>query len=114
LAVATLGVDCCIKRFYYIKRCDSIEVSLIKIIDEKLNTNIKNKNNILSSYASIITEDGKDSRKPSQKAKQYNGSPAIVEDFRSLMMSTRNEELAEEKDKKGRVCNIIIHGKGES
>ena len=38
----------------------------------------------------------------------------IVEDFRSLMMSTRNEELAELRDKKERSCNIIIHGKEES
>ena len=30
------------------------------------------------------------------------------------MMNTRNEELAEEREKKSRCCNIIIHGTCES
>ena len=37
-----------------------------------------------------------------------------TQNFRSLMMSARNEELAEEKDRNERSCNIIIHGKSES
>ena len=30
------------------------------------------------------------------------------------MMSTKNEELAEQRDKESRMCNIIIHGKEEN
>ena len=35
-------------------------------------------------------------------------------DFRSIMMASKNEEIAEETEKKMRCCNIIIHGKTES
>ena len=34
-------------------------------------------------------------------------------DFRSIMKETRNAELAEESEKKRRVCNFIIHGVDE-
>ena len=34
-------------------------------------------------------------------------------DFRSVMMNTKNEELAEENEKKARSLNFIIHGKNE-
>ena len=37
-----------------------------------------------------------------------------TEDFRTIMMSTRNEELAEEREKKLRSCNVIIHGSDEN
>ena len=33
------------------------------------------------------------------------------ESFRSIMMSTKYEDLSEQKDKESRACNIIIHGK---
>ena len=34
--------------------------------------------------------------------------------FRAIMMATKNEELAEEAEKKRRECNLIIHGKEEN
>ena len=37
-----------------------------------------------------------------------------VQNFRSIMMSARNEELAKKRDKKVRCTNIIIHGLKES
>lgn len=43
-----------------------------------------------------------------------NISKPEVMNFREIMMNTRNEELAEERDKKLRSKNIIIHGRNEA
>ena len=37
-------------------------------------------------------------------------APKETTDFRTIMKVARNEELAEESEKKQRACNIIIHG----
>ena len=34
--------------------------------------------------------------------------------FQSILVTMRNEELAEQREKKERFCNIIIHGREES
>ena len=94
----------------FTERFKNMQANLIEIIDEKININSNSKINDKRSYAS--TAAGTVENNTTQ------GIPHQIipsaQNFRSLMMSTRNEELAEEKDKKERMCNIIIHGKGEN
>ena len=40
--------------------------------------------------------------------------PTVVTNLRTIIEETRNEDLAEENEKKIRACNIIIHGVSES
>ena len=42
-----------------------------------------------------------------------NQRPGPVRDLRTIILVNKNEELAEEADRKSRTNNIIIHGKGE-
>ena len=97
-------------------RFNSMQVNLINMIDKKLESNNKDTCNKILSYASTVTKNidtiNADSD-PSKEIKSPLTAPT-VEDFRSIMMSTRNEELAEEREKKERCCNIIIHGIEES
>ena len=84
-------------------RINSMQNNLVNLIEEKLNTNCTEK-----SYASTtkgITNN--------ETTTITNPNKAVVPNFRSIMMSTRNEELAEQRDKKARESNIIIHGKEE-
>ena len=83
----------------------AIKVNVNQLIEEKINTIIEptstdTKSNELRSYANVV---GKS---------QYSNS--VPNDFRAMMMANRNEELAEETEKKRRSTNLIIHGKHES
>ena len=91
------------------ERFAAMQANLVEIIDEKISNVNSNSSSIpinQKSYASTTAGNSETSNKQHQKIPS-------VQNFRSLMMSARNEELAEEKDKKERMCNIIIHGKGE-
>ena len=71
----------------------------------------------------LITEKKKEDDNPNPKVassvtyanivgeSQSDSTPAS---FRAIMMATKNEELAEEAEKKRRECNLIIHGKEEN
>ena len=71
----------------------------------------------------LITEKKKEDDNPNSKVassvtyanivgeSQSDSTPAS---FRAIMMATKNEELAEEAEKKRRECNLIIHGKEEN
>ena len=89
------------------ERFKNMQTNLIEIIEEKIYVNSNSKTDNKRSYASTTAGIFETSNK------QHEIIPS-VQNFRSLMMSTRNEELAEEKDKKERSCNIIIHGKDEN
>lgn len=97
-------------------RFNTMQVNLINIIDKKLQTNSKDTCNKILSYASTVTKTTNTlSADPNSKKEVRSPLPtSTAEDFRSIMMSTRNEELAEEREKKERCCNIIIHGIEES
>ena len=83
----------------------AIKVNVNQLIEEKINTiieptSIETKLNELRSYANVV-------------GKSQN-SNSVPNDFRAMMMANRNEELAEETEKKRRSTNLIIHGKHES
>ena len=83
----------------------AIKVNVNQLIEEKINTIIEptsteTKLNELRSYANVV-------------GKSLN-SNSVPHDFRAIMMVNRNEELAEETEKKRRSTNLIIHGKHES
>ena len=86
----------------------TIQTNVKKIIDEKFNniprhmsvTDPENKNtttNHLSSYAEAVG----------------NQNGASVKSLRTIMLATKNEELAEEAERKCRGKNLIMHGKNE-
>ena len=72
-------------------------------IDEKLEKHI-NKSQTMTgvSFSSIVS--GEKNETKSNKA----------EDFRSIMLATKNEELVEQRDKAFRERNLIVHGVEES
>ena len=73
----------------------AIQTNLKNTIDERLNTPITQ--NQQRSYATAVGVNG----------------TSKVSDLRSIMLANKNEELEEEKDRKNRIKNIIIHGKVE-
>ena len=71
----------------------------------------------------LITEKKKEDDNPNSKVASSVTYSSIVGEsqsestptsFRAIMMATKNEELAEEAEKKRRECNLIIHGKEEN
>ena len=91
------------------KRFVQLEKSFQKSIEEKLGDHVKEvpagNTTVVSSYASATASNIQNTL----QSIRNNPTP-----FREIMMNTRNEELAEEREKKSRCCNIIIHGKCES
>ena len=92
------------------ERFNNMQEILINIIDKKLKSEPRDKSN--RTYASTTSGENTD-MESIQETRNHQMTP-IAENFRSIMMSTRNEELAEQKDKKERACNIIIHGREEN
>ena len=101
------------------EKLNTMQTTIINLMEEKLNTITKqNEDKVLAisnqinerSYASAILGDNTDKNTNSNRRNQV--TPA-VSNFRSIMMSTKNEELAEQRDQEIRSCNIIIHGKLE-
>ena len=64
---------------------------------ENANTTTTTTNNTTSSYAAVVGKSGNN----------------ISGNFRAMMLTAKNEELAEEADQKRRAANLIIHGKDE-
>ena len=71
----------------------------------------------------LITEKKKEDDNPNSKVASSvtyanivgeSQSESTPTSFRAIMMATKNEELAEEAEKKRRECNLIIHGKEEN
>ena len=90
----------------------TIQTNVIKLIDNKFN-NIPRHNsesvpepnenstpNHIRSYAATV-------------GNEANDASVTVKNFRTIMMATKNEELAEEADRKRRGKNLIMHGKEE-
>ena len=102
-------------------RINAMQSTIINLMETKLNEitkqnedkfiAINNKQNVESSYATALG--GKDGGRPDVSVTNNQFTPTVA-NFRSIMMSTKNEELAEQKDKEMRSRNIIIHGKQES
>ena len=91
------------------ERFNSMQTILMKSIDEKINKNLNLGKSNKPSYASTAADVNNESISANSKPQQVPNTQS----FRSFMMATRNEELAEERDKKERMCNIIIHGLGK-
>ena len=73
-------------------------------IDEKLNFHNHLKDKGTLPYAPEVSGD---------ISKEVNDKNQM-DTYQSLMLSKRNEEIAEEHEKKSRSCNIIIHGRKET
>lgn len=80
-------------------RLDQIEDNLTAIIDKKLKQATEDNNN--------------DSGKMTYATAATTGVTSNNNSFRAVMMKTKNEELVEDRDKRLRAGNIIIHGKEE-
>ena len=83
----------------------NLESTISNIVDKKLdekqakNTDKATTATIPASYASVVG---------SNQAEDVSGTK-----FRAIMLATKNEEFAEETEKKRRAHNLIIHGKVE-
>ena len=86
------------------ERFSSMQTILMKLIDEKITKNLNFGRTKQLSYAS--TTAGIDNEAISANTNLRQQVPN-TQSFRSLMMATKNKELAEERDKKERMCNII-------
>ena len=87
----------------------NIKESLIKEVKENNKQITENLNRVINqglTYADTVrNEDG-------PTADQIN--PAETRDLRSIMREERNEELAEQSEKRRRVYNIVMHGVNEA
>ena len=109
-----------------VNNCENGTLQLVKMIEEKMTVGfntiqvnmesiIKDKLSKLTSIPDVAMEDTSN-----QSTLSEHGSYARVasrkstpENFRNIMLATKNEERAEESEKKRRSKNLIIHGKGE-
>ena len=84
---------------------DTIQKNVEKLVNEKFN-------NIPSN---IVVPDS-EAHSTSSLIRSYAdtaGNQGSAKNFRNIMMATKNEERAEEADRKSRGKNLIIHGKEE-
>ena len=88
------------------ERFRAIQVSLLERIDEKLKFDRRNESGEPLSYAEMTSEHYCSLKKPIQEQ-------PIVDNFRSILTATRNTELAEQRDREKRACNIVLHGRKE-
>lgn len=96
-------------------KIEGMQDILISMINEKLESSTKNTDKKSTSWASVTTgETSSDLSNDNVQETHNRQITPVVQELRSIMMSTRNEEMAEQREKKERVCNIIIHGKEES
>ena len=87
------------------QKLNKMETKLIDLINHRTSIESSSKNKL--TFASAVTGvDTTLNRMPYQTTNN--------QDFKAIMMSTRNEELMEERDRKQRISNIIIHGKEEN
>ena len=90
-------------------RFNSMQTILMSFIDEKINKSLNQRFTNAMSFA-FATSGANASFTQADIKQQQSTNP---QSFRELMLATRNEELAEEKEKKERMKNMIIHGKDE-
>ena len=99
-----------------------MNTDIVKLIEEKLNTGLNaikiNVNQLIENKLNTIIEPNTNETN-SNKIQNYanvvgKNQNSVTSDFRTIMMANRNEELAEETEKKRRSNNLIIHGKDES
>jgi hypothetical protein len=94
---------------------------IIKLIEDKLSSGLnaikENVNQLIENKLNNITEPANAEADPSTTRSYANAvgknHGTVVKDFRTIMMVNKNEELAEETEKKKRSNNLIIHGKEE-
>ena len=89
-----------------LERLDSLQENLMKIVNEKRISDKRIETERPLSYAETTA-----SHLPLEKSSQEQLS---VESFQSIMTATRNAEIAEQKDREERACNIILHGREEN
>ena len=77
-------------------RFEKIEMKMIEMIQQNLPNKQENNLNTVPSYSQVV-----------------NTSNPVNTDFRNLIIAAKNEERVEEKDKKLRENNIIVHGRDE-
>ena len=85
-------------------RINIAEEEFVKIIESKFSTKWNN----LKSYASATRLEDEESVK--YTVKKQGGNQNTQSNERMLVMKLKNEELVEERNKKERECNIMIHG----
>ena len=99
-----------------------MNTDIVKLIEEKLNTGLNaikiNVNQLIENKLNTIIEPNT-TETNSNKIQNYanvvgKNQNSVTSDFRTIMRANRNEELAEETEKKRRSNNLIIHGKDES
>mgnify|MGYP001147636944 CR=1 FL=1 len=88
------------------EKFNNMETKLMDLINHK--TSIESSSKSKLTFASAVTgvDTSIQNRMPHQTVNKQN--------FKEIMMSTRNEEIMEERDRKQRINNIIIHGKEEN
>ena len=99
-----------------------MNTDIVKLIEEKLNTGLNaikiNVNQLIENKLNTIIEPNT-TETNSNKIQNYanvvgKNQNSVTSDFRTIMRANRNEELAEETEKKRRSTNLIMHGKDES
>ena len=78
-------------------RFEKIEMKMIEMIEQKLPNSQEITNDIVPSFAKVV-----------------NASNPVNTNFRNIVVAAKNEELIEERDKKLRQNNIIIHGRPDN
>lgn len=89
------------------KRFEEMQNNCSALIDDKFKHCYENTNNRMS-YESTACKDIIEEQNDENKMKE-----TTTKDLRSILLSTRNEEKAEQRDQKLRLCNIIVHGRKE-
>ena len=84
-----------------------IENSLERIIDDKLSNVISRINESNKTYAETLCSAHREEIARSTAGKN------TTEDFRRIVIDTRNEMITQEKEREVRANNYIIHGIGE-
>ena len=77
-------------------RFEKIEQKMIEMIQQNLPNKQENESNNVPSYAKVV-----------------NASNPVNTDFRNIIIAAKNEERVEERNKKLRENNIVVHGRDE-
>ena len=77
-------------------RFEKIEQKMIEMIQQNLPNKQENESNNVPSYAKVV-----------------NASNPVNTDFRNIIIAAKNEERVEERNKKLRENNIVVHGRDD-
>ena len=95
------------------KKLAEVEQSLKKSLLEEVNKN----NTMLSDKLNEVIKVNKSYAEAARNIDQTASTEPVTSmntDFRKIIKDEKNEQLAEENDKKRRACNLILHGVTES